>query len=159
MKYIVLIFSIFIAQVTIAQDYPKVLPEFEIFKLNGDSFNKDDLKKDTYSFFIYFNPECGHCKTAFKTLNLKAEQIKNVSVTLYPVSANTEEITTKFFEELAPQIKALQNIEILRDDNFKFADAVFVGGYPTSYLYDKNNKLVKVYNGTSETILFLNDIK
>lgn len=159
MKYLVLILNIFFVQASLAQDYPEILPKFEIFKLNGDTFTKEDVQNETYSMFIYFNPECGHCKTAFEALNLKAEQIKDANVVLYPVSANTEEITVKFFDELAPQIGALQNIEILRDDDFKFADALFVGGYPTSYLFDKNNKLVKVYNGTSETVMFLNDIK
>jgi thiol-disulfide isomerase/thioredoxin len=159
MKYVILIICLCFSKAITAQDYPEVLPDFKIFKVNGDAFTTDDVQKETYSFFIYFNPECGHCETAFKTLNIKAKKIGEANVMVYPVSANTEEKTIKFFEDLAPDIKALENITILRDDDFKFADALFVGGYPTSYLYDNNNKLVKVYNGTSETVLFLNDLK
>lgn len=158
MKYIIIFLSLYLAQVSSAQDYPETLPDFKVFTLEGDFFTKDDLKKDKYALFIYFNPDCGHCQTTFKTLNLKAEQIKGADVVLYPISTNTVQKTTAFFDIFSPKINALDNIKILRDDDFKFADAFFVGGYPTSYLYDKNNKLVKVYNGSAEVMLFLNDL-
>ena len=159
MKYIIIFLSLFIAQVSSAQDYPETLPDFKVFTLEDDFFSKDDLIKDKYTLFIYFNPDCGHCQTTFKTLNIKAEQIKDADVVLYPISTSTVQKTIDFFDLYSPNIEALDNIEILRDDDFKFADAFFVGGYPTSYLYDKNNKLVKVYNGSAEVILFLNDLK
>lgn len=159
MKYLILLLSLVFTQLSVAQDYPESLPDFKVFTLDGEIFTKDDLKKDKYTLFIYFNPECGHCQTTFKTLNIKAEQIKGADVVLYPISTNTVQKTTDFFDLFSPNIKALDNIKILRDDNFKFADTFFVGGYPTSYLYDKNNKLVKVYNSSAETILFLNDLK
>jgi hypothetical protein len=91
-------------------------------------------------------------------LNLKSEQIKNAKVKLYPVSANTEEETNKFFEQYAPNIQSLTNTQILRDDDNKFADAFFVGPFPTSYLYDKDNKLVKVFEGSDDVVLFLNEL-
>jgi len=159
MKYIILILSVLATQASVAQDYPEVIPDFEIFTLNGDVFTNENVQNETYSLFIYFNPECGHCKTTFEALNLKAEKIKEANVTLYPVSANTEEITTKFFKELIADLYALENMKVLRDDDYKFADMFFVSGYPTSYLYDKNNKLVKVYDGTSETVAFMEDLK
>jgi len=159
MKYIILVFSILITNLSQAQDYPKTLPDFEIFALNGDSFTNEDVQTKHFSLFIYFNPECGHCKTTFEALNLKVEDIKNAKVTLYPVSANTEEKTANFFKEISPDLKALQNIKVLRDIDFKFADLFFVAGYPTSYRYDKDNHLIKVYNGTTETVAFLDDLK
>lgn len=159
MKYLILFVSILITNITLAQDYPETIPDFEIFALDGDAFTNEDVQTKHFSLFIYFNPECGHCKTTFKKLNLKADKIKGANVVLYPVSANTEEKTANFFKELSPNLVALENIKILRDIDFKFADTFFVGGYPTSYLYDKNHKLVKVYNGTTETVAFLKDLK
>jgi peroxiredoxin len=159
MKYIILIGSILFSAFMTAQDYPKVIPDFEIFTIEGQSFTSKDVQNENYSFFIYFNPECGHCKTAFEALNLKVEDLKKANVTLYPVSANTKEKTTTFFEELAPEIYDLRQTNVLIDDNFKFADKFFVGGYPTSYLYDKNKKLIKVYNGTTETVSFMEDLE
>jgi peroxiredoxin len=159
MKYIIFALSILISQAAFAQDYPETVPDFEIFTLEDGTFTNDDVQNKNYSLFIYFNPECSHCKTTFKALELKSEEIKAADVSLYPVSANTSEKTEIFFKTLAPQLFALENMTVLRDDDYKFADKFFVGGYPTSYLYDKNKKLIKVYNGTSETLSFLEDLK
>jgi len=154
-----IVLSLLITQASIAQNYPETLPEFKIFALNGDEFNNEKLAKNTYSYFIYFNPECGHCRTAFKKLNTKAEALKNANVKLYPVSANTQEKTEQFFEKYAPKMVDLKNMIVLRDDDYKFADVLFVSGYPTSYLYDQNYKLVKVYNGADEVLGFLEELK
>lgn len=159
MKYIIIVFSIILSQITSAQDYPETVPDFKIFTLKDDGFTNEDLQNKNYSLFVYFNPGCSHCKTTFEALELKSDEIKNADVTLYPVSANTSEKTIIFFKDLAPELFALENIKVLKDDDFKFADLFFVGGYPTSYLYDKNKKLVKVYNGTTETVSFLEDLK
>ncbi len=159
MKYLVLICSFLISYSIVAQDYPKSIPDFEIFTINGESFTNNQVKKEIYTFFVYFNPECSHCRTAFKKLELKAKQIKETDVLIYAVSANTEEKTKSFFKEYSPNLVALKNIKILRDDDFKFADTFFVGGYPTSYLYDKNQNLVSVFDGAGEITDFLDKIK
>jgi thiol-disulfide isomerase/thioredoxin len=158
MKYIILFLSLIITQAGFAQDYPESLPDFKIFTLEGNTFNQNDIEKDTYTYFVYFNPTCGHCRTAFKLLNFKSEQIKKAKVKLYPVSANTEEETNKFFKQYAPNIQNLANTKILIDDDYTFADAFSVGPFPTSFLYDKNNKLVKVFEGGEDVVLFLNEL-
>ena len=159
MKNLILLVGLTLAQFIFAQNYPETLPDFKIFSIEGKDFSKNEVAKYSYSYFIYFNPECGHCQTAFKKLNKNAEELKNADVMLYPVSSNTQEKTQKFFEKYAPKIKDLENMTVLKDDNFKFADALFVGGYPTSYLYDKNQKLITVYNGAGKILEFLEVLK
>jgi len=159
MKYIFFIIGLFVAQIALSQDYPKSLPDFEIFNQSNEVFNNTDVSTDTYSYFVYFNPTCGHCQTAFKTLNLHVEDLKNDEFKIYPVSAKGDKETQAFFENYAPKLLLLENMQILLDDDYKFADAFFVGGYPTAYLYDKNQKLVKVYNGEGEIMAFLEEIK
>ena len=140
MKNIILLLSLTFTQFFFAQDYPKTLPDFEINTIESNSFNQNDVTTETYSYFVYFNPNCGHCKTAFKTLNLHVEKLKNAEVKLYPVSAKNQKETQEFFNSFGPKLLGLKNIQILIDDGYKFADAFFVGAYPTSsYLYDKNN--------------------
>lgn len=143
----------------LAQDYPKTLPNFEIFTQDNQVFSQDDVDNETYSYFVYFNPDCGHCQTAFKTLNLKVDSLRDIDVKLYPVSAKNERKTLAFFDNYAPKLMKLKNMQILLDDNFNFADTFFVGAYPTSYLYDKNQKLVKVFNGADEIMEFLDEVK
>ncbi|NBC56817.1 MAG: redoxin domain-containing protein [Bacteroidetes bacterium] len=159
MKNLILFIALISTCAIIAQDYPQSLPEFEIWNQNNEKFSQDDVSTESYSYFVYFNPTCGHCQTAFKKLNQHAEKLKNKNFRLYPVSANTQEKTKDFFDEYAPEIMNLENMILLRDDDFKFADAFFVGGYPTSYLYDKNKKLVKVYNGADSILDFLEELK
>ncbi|QTY28108.1 peroxiredoxin [Flavobacterium sp. CS20] len=159
MKKIILLIALTSTSVIFAQDYPKSLPDFEISNQNNETFTQDDVSQDSYAYFIYFNPTCGHCKTAFKTLNLHVEDLKNTKFKLYPVSAKNDKDTHAFFENYAPKLLALNNVQILLDDNYKFADTFFVKGYPTAFLYDKNQKLVKVYNGESKIMGFMDEIK
>lgn len=158
MKYIILFFSLLVAQEHIAQNKLEILPEFDIVTLEGESFSQNNIKKDSQSFFMYYDPSCGHCIQAFKLLNLKSDQLKEADVQIYTVSGSTSEQTQKFFEEIAPKLKNLDNLHILKDKDYAFADAFQVGMFPSGYLYDKENKLMTTYEGTSETLLFLNDL-
>ncbi|RRO20891.1 peroxiredoxin family protein [Flavobacteriaceae bacterium 14752] len=159
MKKIILLIAFISTSVIFAQDHPKSLPDFEIFNQNNDVFNQDNVTTDTYSYFVYFDPTCSHCKTAFKTLNLHVEDLKSAEFKLYPVSAQNDRETQAFFKNYAPKLLSLENMQILLDDNYKFADAFFVNGFPTAYLYDKHQKLVKVYNGEGKIMAFLDEIK
>ncbi|MBZ9627132.1 redoxin domain-containing protein [Psychroflexus sp. CAK57W] len=158
MKYIILIFSLFIAQEQMAQSDIETLPEFTIYTLEGESFTQDNIKKDSPSYFIYYDPSCGHCVRAFKRLNLKSEQLKKADVQIYTVSAGTKQQTLRFFEEIAPRLKTLENLHILKDRDYALADIFFVRLFPSGYLYDKENKLIKSYEGEAEAVLFLNDL-
>lgn len=159
MKYSFLFLALLAAQLNFAQDYPDKLLDFEILTLEGDKFSKEQVQKDSYTYFIYFSPTCGHCQNAFKFLNLKADQIENADVQIYPVSSNTEKETMKFFNTYASKIQNLENVHILRDIDFKFADKFDVVAFPTSFLYDKNHHLVKVFESSSEVLLFLKELE
>lgn len=159
MKNLILLVGLTLAQFIFAQDYPKSLPDFKINTIENNSFNQGNVTSETYSYFVYFNPNCGHCKTAFKTLNLKVDKLKNKNFKLYAVSVKDSKETKKFFDNYAPKLLELNNLNILLDDDYKFADAFFVGGYPTSYLYNKNHKLVKVFNGADHIMDFLDELK
>lgn len=159
MKYLIICIGLLFGQILSAQNHPQTLPEFSIFSLDGKEFTEKNIIKDCYSYIIYFNPTCSHCQVAFENLNSIADQLRNADVILYPVSANTKDKTVEFFDEYAPEIKDLDNMVILRDDNYKLADILFVGGFPESFLYDKNNKFVKVYKGEVDIIEFLEELK
>lgn len=159
MKYAFLFLALITIQLSFGQGYPQKLLDFEILTLEGDKFTKDQVQKNSYTYFIYFSPTCGHCQDAFKFLNLKADQIENAGVQVYTVSSNTEGETTKFFNTYASKIQQLDNIHILRDINFKFAEKFNVVAFPTSFLFDEDQNLVKVFEGASEVLLFLNELE
>lgn len=159
MKYCFLFLAFITIQTSFGQDYPENIPDFEIWTLEGDKFTQEQVEKNSYTYFIYFSPTCGHCQDAFKFLNLKADQLESADVQVYPVSSNTEKETLKFFSAYASKIQNLENIHILRDIDFKFAEIFDVVSFPTSYLYDQDGKLVKVFEGASEAVLFLNELE
>jgi peroxiredoxin len=133
-------------------EFPKEMPEFSIFAEDGSVFTDKDLAKNKNIVFIYFNPTCGHCKTAFKTLNINYNSLDIKKLKIYPVSAGTVEETTVFFKELAPNLLELKNIEVIYDEDYRFADAFSVGGFPHTFLYDKDKILVDSYPGEQKVL-------
>ena len=117
------------------------------------------MSKRTSSYIVYFNPECGHCETAFKKLNKNVEALDLKKVTFYAVAANTKEKTEKFFNEIAPEILKLKNLKILLDEDFIFAEAFKVGSYPTIYYYDKKGNFISRYEGSSDVLKPVEDLE
>lgn len=151
-KLIYLILSIFLFQPLTAQEKAEVIPNFSIFSEDGSVFTDKDLVKDKNLVFIYFNPSCGHCKTAFKTLNTNYQNMIIEDVYIYPVSAGTVAETKAFFKDLAPNLISLENIEIIYDEDYRFADAFFVGGFPQTFLYNQDRKLIDSYPGEAKVL-------
>ena len=158
MKYCFLFLALLSFQINFAQEYPETLPDFNLITLEEDAFTREDVKENDYSYFIYFSPTCGHCIDAFKFLNLKASQVEKANVQVYPVSTNTKKLTLKFFDDYASKIFNLKNVFVTRDEDFRFAELMNVVSFPTSFLYDKNGNLVKVFEGEAEILLFLNEL-
>lgn len=157
MKKILLILSLSLAfQFSNAQEnqveFPKEIPEFSIFAEDGSVFTNKDLTDGKDIVFIYFNPTCGHCKNAFKTLNTNHNSLDLKELKIYPVSAGTVEETQLFFKELAPNLLKLKQIEVIYDEDYRFADAFAVGGFPQTFLYDKDKKLVDSYPGEKKVL-------
>ncbi len=157
MKTFLLIFCLVASfQISTAQEraekFPEKIPQFSIFAEDGSVFTEKNLVNDKNIVFIYFNPTCGHCKTAFKTLNINHNSLGLKEVKIYPVSAGTVEETQLFFKELAPNLLNLKNIEIIYDEDYRFADAFSVGGFPQTFLYDKDKILVESYPGEKKVL-------
>jgi peroxiredoxin len=130
----------------------KKIPEFSIFAEDGSVFTEEDLAQHKNIVFIYFNPDCGHCKTAFKTLNINYNNLDVKKLKIYPVSAGTVAETKVFFKELAPNLLKLKNIEVIYDEDYRFADAFSVRSFPHSFLYDKDKRFVDSYPGENQIL-------
>ena len=155
-RYISLLALLFTFTISHAQVSPETIPAFSILDINGETFTNEDMSSNTNSYIVYFNPECGHCETAFKTLNINAKALDLEHVTFYAVAANSKGITREFFDDIAPKLLELKNIKILLDEDFVFANAFQVGSYPTVYFYDKDGKFDSRFEGAEDV---LNPIK
>jgi len=132
--------------------FPKQIPEFSILAEDGSEFTEKDLTKKKNLVFIYFNPGCFHCETAFKTLNLNYQNLNIEGVKIYLVSAGSVQDTKVFMKQLAPNLLKLDNFEVIYDEDYRFADAFSVGVFPHSFLYDKKGKLIDSYPGEQRII-------
>ena len=136
-------------------DYTKGIIDFSIYNLEGETFTQDELTMDKYKLFMYFNPSCSSCKTAFEKINLFTDKVKDLPVHFYPVSLGNKDETLAFFEQYAPEFKNKTDITILREKNYQFSDLYEVNAYPTLFLYKPNNDFVRSYMGYQKATDFI----
>jgi thiol-disulfide isomerase/thioredoxin len=134
------------------QEIVETLPTFFLKDIDGKMFTNEDISNRKRSYIVYFNPECGHCETAFKKLNENVEKLDLKQVVFYAIAANTKEKTDEFFKTIAPEVLKLKNLKILLDEDFIFANAFNVGSYPTIYFYDPKSKEMQRYEGSEDVL-------
>lgn len=117
------------------------LPVFSVIKLDGTSFTQKEVVPGKYALFVYFNPSCPHCQSAFKTLDAKIAELP-ANVVIYPVSFKGEAPTRKFMERYTPQLSKLDNVIYLIDNKETFGAAYNVQRFPSMYLFSPDGKLV-----------------
>ena len=136
-------------------DYTKGIIDFSILNIEGETFTQDQLTTDKHKLFMYFNPSCSSCKTAFKKINQVADKAKDLPVHFYPISIGNKEETLAFFEQYAPDFKKKVNMTILLEKDYQFSDLYEVHAYPTLFLYEPDNNFVKSYMGYQKATDFI----
>ena len=135
--------SIATAQPDTSAPYHKTpfIPSFKIQMPDSAWFSKADLQKNKPVLILYFSPDCGHCQLETEELLSKMKELNNLQIVM---------ITSRPFADMANfadhyKIKRFPAIKIGTDPArfvTTFYDVKFT---PFSALYDKNGKLVKVY--------------
>lgn len=146
----------FIASTAFAQAQIKKLdkiPAFNTLTLDGSTFTNENVAKNKYAFFVYFNPTCPHCQNAFKTLNAKIAELP-ANVVIYPVSFKGEAPTQKFIERYAPELAKLKNVTFLIDNKETFGAAFTVQRFPSMYLFSPDGKLVHFEEDATKVMNF-----
>ena len=117
------------------------IPSFKIQMPDSAWFTKTNLQKNKPALILYFSPDCGHCQIETEELLSKMKELNNLQIVM---------ITSRPFADMANfadhyKIKRFPAIKIGTDpERFvtTFYDVKFT---PFSAFYDKNGKLVKVY--------------
>lgn len=159
MKTLIISFLILVSSAMTGQsndDYTKGIVDFSITDMIGREFTQNQLTNDKYKLLMYFNPSCSGCKTAFKKINLIADELKDLPIHFYPISLGNREETLAFFDQYAPNFMKIADITLLREKNYEFADLYEVTAYPTLFLYKPNDEFVKSYMGYRKSTNFLN---
>ncbi len=121
----------------------KALPEFQFKDLEGNSFNRSNLKADMATLAVFFDPFCDHCEQQAKWIVEAKDTLKDVQM----IWVTTEELDpTKNFYVKHFKNENMPNVHVLRDTEYMF-DAYF--GYsevPSIYVFNKTGQRVKAFN-------------
>lgn len=117
------------------------IPAFNLLTVDSIPFVKQDLPKNKFTVFIYFSPNCSHCKAKAKAL---ADNIDSVS-NAYFVWASYHPLDSlkKFVNEFG--LQKFNNVKVCRDT--KFFIPVYFKATVTPYIavYDKNGHFYKEF--------------
>jgi|SRR5690606_9624031 len=120
------------------------LPEIRIAEENGRIHTNKDLKGDRGSLLIMFNPTCDHCVVMGKTICENAEKFKGVPIA-FMAGPNLMSYLGFFFQET--NLRNCPSV-VVGVDSINAANQLFLfNSLPQINIYDKNQKLVKVFSG------------
>lgn len=106
------------------------------------------LRKRFYNFsiFIAFNPDCEHCQYEAKSIN---ERKRDFAVTNIVMFTEANDSLVKSFSKQYG-LDSLKNVQVISDTTQKMDKVFEVKQIPTILIYNKNNELVKRYNGETK---------
>jgi hypothetical protein len=120
----------------------KNLPSFNIIPLDSSrSYNSILIKEGTPLVFLYFRTDCPHCNNETKELLKNIKSLKNVNFYFLTSDAMSE---LKEFNNYY-HLTNYKNIFLARDDKFSFAKTFRPKYVPFIAIYDKQKKLIAVY--------------
>lgn len=118
------------------------IPPFNIQMADSSWFSKNDLQAKP-ALILYFSPDCGHCQLETEELLTQIKELKDLQIVMI-TSRGTDEMkmfSDKYLLQKFPSIK-------IGSDTKRFVTRYYqVKFTPFSALYNKNGKLVKVYEG------------
>ncbi len=126
----------------------QTIPNFSFTNVyNNRLFTNKDLEKNKAVLIIYFNTECEHCKYETKQISKQNEKFQKFQI----VMVSFEEADTLKMFAKKYNIDKLTNISLLQDKEIKFDSIFGKSPFPSSYIYNKNKKLVKKFKGEVKT--------
>lgn len=130
------------------------IPPFTFYRVkSGMSFSNADIPKGKNTAFVFFDPNCSHCKTEAGALAKNYDKLKDVNI--YFVSMNDPALQASFLETFAKELVGKPNVEVLYDRNQDFIQKFHVPKqFPANYVYGKDFKLKAYWDGDKN----INDI-
>jgi len=120
------------------------IPNFKFSNVaTGNIFSNVNLLQGMTMLIIHFNPDCEYCQEQATAINKQITKFDNCQL-LFISSAKTTEII-KFSDKYG--LSGRQNIFFLQDKDYKFKDIFGISGVPSSFVYNKQGKLVKQFKG------------
>lgn len=121
------------------------IPEFRLQRVFKDGyFTNDSLFKNNNSvLIIYFNTECKYCNYQIRYINEQLVKFKDFQVLL--ISIEEPDILKQYFT--TSDLINRDFIYILFDKEMQFERVFGKCPFPTSFIYNRNKELVKIFKG------------
>lgn len=132
----------------------EILPVFNFITLQGEWYNLHNRKSDHLSVIIYFNSDCHHCIYEIESIINHIDSFKNTSIIL--VSDQPFEKLRQFSSQY--KLGDYSRIKLLYTNCHDFISAFGTATVPTTYIYDENNRLLRLFKGEAGVEAILNVI-
>lgn len=133
-----------------------VLPEFRILQKDSLTwFTKKDIKPGKPVMIMLFSPDCEHCQEETNMLQANKKQLGDLQIVM--VTYQPLEKMQKFYTEY--KIANNPNIYMGRDVPYFFGPYYKARSIPFLAIYDKQQKLVRVYDGGAKIDKILEALK
>jgi len=130
------------------------VPEFCLSKVvDSLLFCSTQFTKDKPVVLMYVHPECDYCHAKAQQLSQKTIQVEGIQWAM--VSYAERDNLKKFIETY--HLDDIPSVEVLSDAEFSLYNRLKVAGIPSSYIYNRQHRLVAVKQGGTklETIVQL----
>jgi thiol-disulfide isomerase/thioredoxin len=120
--------------------YVSDIPNFTYTEIkNTNTFTNHDILKNKETIIVYVSTECGSCESIISKINKNINPNNNY---ILITSEKQIKVSETFFEKFSLDPKVI----VLNDKNNSFAKDFNLGisiVYPTVFVFDKKNKLIK----------------
>lgn len=138
-----------LVQGTQAQTAPaKIIPEFKFLTLSGQSFTRNELKKNKTLVIIFFDVTCDHCQHEIAAIGEHINEFKQTE--FYLVSMDEVTGIKKFMNSFGKKLNGRSNVTLLRDVYKQFIVRFLPKEFPALYVYGPDLKLRKYFGQNSD---------
>lgn len=123
------------------------MPGFHIQMMDSiTQFNTADIPPGKTSVLMYFSPDCEYCQKETKMLIQNIAALKQIQ--FYLISPNSLNELKAFNETY--KLGSYPNIIVAKDHTWDFYSRFKPKNIPYNLIYDKNKKLLKIFNRNIE---------
>jgi len=130
------------------------LPEFSFNTIDGQVFKSESIKSGPV-LIAYYHPECEHCRYEINELFNNLKQIPDTKILLISF-AQRDSIIAFIGERINYTDK---NVFLLIDDSLKFINYFQTNAIPSTFIYDKELKLKRIFRGEVKPEAIINLLK
>lgn len=120
----------------------QTLPDFSFSTLDGRVFKSESIKSGPV-LVAYYHPECEHCRYEINELFNNLKEIPDTKILL--ISFAQKDSIVAFIGDRINHID--KNVFLLIDDSLKFSNYFLTSAIPSTFVYDKELRLRRMFKG------------